>query len=106
MKIESEELKRLIRGRSDLNELWIKLGFHTKKREIIRREMDWVLSMIKKVEDAEAMKAEHMPNYKIDLNLYDEEDIYQNCTVQVLHNSITDEYSVGWRENLKGVEDE
>ena len=106
MKIESEELKRLIQGRKSLNEFWITLGGRSKKREIIRREMDWVLSMVRRCENEERFKAEHMPKYKIDLNLYDEEEIYPNCTVQVLHNSITDEYSVGWRENQEGVDGE
>ena len=31
--------------------------------------------------------------------IYDEETIYENCTVQVLHNSETDEVSVGWWPN-------
>lgn len=106
MKIESEELMHIIRGRRDMIGLWSRIAGKTKKRETIRRELGWVLQMIKKVEDAEAMKAEHMPNYKIDINLFDEEEIYPNCTVQVLHNSITDEYSVGWRENQEGVDDE
>ena len=29
-------------------------------------------------------------------NIYDEEEIHENCTVQVLRNSITGEESVGW----------
>lgn len=31
--------------------------------------------------------------------LYDEEEIHENCTVQVLRNSVTGEVSVGWWEN-------
>lgn len=31
--------------------------------------------------------------------LYDEEEIYPNCTVQVLRNSVTGEVSVGWWPN-------
>ena len=33
---------------------------------------------------------------KVSLNVYDEEEIYENCTVQVLRNSITGDVSVGW----------
>lgn len=29
-------------------------------------------------------------------NLYDEEEIHENCTVQILRNSVTGEESVGW----------
>lgn len=35
----------------------------------------------------------------IETNLFDIEEIYPNCTVQVLTNSITGEVSVGWWEN-------
>ena len=30
--------------------------------------------------------------------LYDEEEIIENCTVHILRNSITGEYSIGWWE--------
>lgn len=32
-------------------------------------------------------------------NLYDVEEIHENCTVQILRNSLTGEESVGWWEN-------
>ena len=34
-------------------------------------------------------------------NIYDEEEIHENCTVQILRNSVTGEESVGWLENGK-----
>lgn len=34
-----------------------------------------------------------------EMNLYDEEETHENCTVQILRNSITGETSVGWWEN-------
>lgn len=36
---------------------------------------------------------------KVDSNLYDEEEIHENCTVQILRNSVTGETSIGWYEN-------
>ena len=36
---------------------------------------------------------------KIDLNIYDEEEIHENCTVQILTNTKTGAVSVGWWEN-------
>lgn len=33
------------------------------------------------------------------MNLYDEVEEISNCTVQILHNTITDEYSIGWWRN-------
>lgn len=35
----------------------------------------------------------------IETNIYDIEEIHENCTVQVLRNSLTGEVSVGWWEN-------
>lgn len=32
-------------------------------------------------------------------NLYDEEEIHTNCTVQIWKNSTTGEVSIGWWEN-------
>lgn len=35
----------------------------------------------------------------IETNLYDVEEIYPDCTVQVLRNSVTGEVSIGWWPN-------
>jgi len=36
---------------------------------------------------------------KIETNMYDKEEIFENCTVQVLTNTLTGEVSVGWWKN-------
>lgn len=36
---------------------------------------------------------------KIETNFYDKEEIYENCTVQVLTNTKTGEVSIGWCKN-------
>ncbi len=33
---------------------------------------------------------------EVDTGMFDEEYTYDNCTVQVLRNSITDRISIGW----------
>ena len=38
-------------------------------------------------------------NATVESNIYDKEEIYYDCTVQVLRNSITGETSVGWFRN-------
>ena len=38
-------------------------------------------------------------NTTVESNIYDEEEVYYDCTVQVLRNSITGETSVGWFRN-------
>lgn len=35
------------------------------------------------------------------VEFYDREEIYENCTVQVLINTISGRSSVGWRQNPK-----
>ena len=35
---------------------------------------------------------------KISVALYDEEEVYENCTVQILRNSVTGEVSIGWTQ--------
>ena len=35
----------------------------------------------------------------VETNIYDKEETYPNCTVQVLTNTATGETSVGWWEN-------
>lgn len=41
--------------------------------------------------------------HRIQTNIFDEEIIYPNCTVQILRNSVTGEESVGWwRNNEEG----
>ena len=35
----------------------------------------------------------------IETNIFDQEEIHPNCTVQILRNSVTGEVSVGWWEN-------
>ena len=36
---------------------------------------------------------------KVETNFFDKEEIYPNCTVQVLTNTTTGEVSVGWWKN-------
>lgn len=38
-------------------------------------------------------------NATVESNIYDEEETYYDCTVQVLRNSITGETSIGWFRN-------
>ena len=40
----------------------------------------------------------------IETNIFDQEEIHHNCTVQILKNSVTGEVSVGWWENKEGAD--
>ena len=42
-----------------------------------------------------------MPDYTalVEPGIYDEEELHDDCTVQVLRNSITGQTSIGWWEN-------
>lgn len=39
-------------------------------------------------------------NYQIKTNIFDKEEIFPNCTVQILTNTVTGEVSIGWWENI------
>lgn len=102
MKIDAELLIRILEERKKKYKLGLLLFGRSKKEEITIRNIDGFISIINKLVAEEEQKAENQANYKIDMNLFDEEQTYTNCTVQVLHNSITDEYSVGWWDNERG----
>ena len=38
---------------------------------------------------------------EMEIPIYDHEEIYENCTVQILSNSFTGEVSAGWWPNEK-----
>lgn len=37
----------------------------------------------------------------VESNLYDQEEVHDNCTVQILRNSYTGKISIGWYENKR-----
>lgn len=41
----------------------------------------------------------------VDIPIYDKEEVYENCTVQVLTNSFTGAVSIGWWQNEKEEDD-
>ncbi|MBQ1503159.1 MAG: hypothetical protein IIZ35_04070 [Clostridia bacterium] len=40
-----------------------------------------------------------------EIRIFDKEETYTNCTVQVLENSVTGDTSVGWWENDEGSDE-
>lgn len=40
----------------------------------------------------------------VEPNIYDQEELHKNCTVQILKNSITGACSVGWWKNREAEE--
>ena len=55
--------------------------------------------------DAGYAECERKYKCKVEMNIYDEEEIHDNCTVQILRNSTTGDISVGWWENVGDGED-
>lgn len=62
--------------------------------------------IVKKMIADEERKPQRQTNYALRGKLFDEEEIYTNCTVQQLHNTVTDEYSVCWWDNERGQNDD
>ena len=106
MKIDADKLINILEHRIKM----IKVGFLLSgiKPKGYKRAINiyaWVIEQIKQLVNEEQQREDHQANYKIDIDMFDEEEIYTNCTVQVLHNSITDDYSIGFWNNEKGVEE-
>lgn len=89
--IELEEKKR--------KDYFISKLFNSVYHKACVKTVDKIVEIVNGLVKEEEQKAENQTNYKIDLNLFDEMEMYHDCTVQVLHNTITDEYSVGWWQN-------
>lgn len=100
MKIDSDSVLKLIHGKIALFRFFGLIM--PKKYRKVMKEFEKLETEVQMLVRAEKEK----PIYKIETNLFDEEKIYPNCTVQVLHNSVTDEYSVGWWDNERSGHDE
>lgn len=101
MKIDSDKLLSELNQHKKKYALLSSVFGNCKQFNVALRVIDGVIGIVKKLVSEEEQKAENQANYKIEMNLFDEMEIYHNCTVQVLHNTITDEYSVGWWDNEK-----
>lgn len=53
-----------------------------------------IVILNKLIKNTEQQNVENM-----EINIYDEEEVYPDCTVQVLKNSVTGKVSVGWWKN-------
>lgn len=103
MKIDADKLLNELEQEKRKDFFMFKL-FKSIYHKACVKTVDKIIEIVNGLVKEEEKKAENQTNYKIDLNMFDEETTYTNCTVQVLHNSITDEYSVGWWNNEKGVQ--
>lgn len=52
--------------------------------------------------DRQAARKDQKPTITVETNIYDKEETYPNCTVQVLTNTATGKTSVGWWMNGDG----
>ena len=73
----------------------------------------FAISAIKRIEcgieeiiSEEKAKAQRPESAGFEIDLFDEMEFYPNCSVQVLHNTYTDEYSVGWWNNERSGEND
>lgn len=62
-----------------------------------------VLRKLARYEDTglEPDEIDRVKKHEIEVGIFDQEEIHENCTVQVLTNSVTGEVSVGWWEEEK-----
>lgn len=72
---------------------------------LIAKDAGWdkMTSLFDRVE--QAATALEQAQYGVDSNLYNEEEVHENCTVQILKNTYTGKISIGWFDNTKGEND-
>ena len=59
-----------------------------------------IVILNKLIKNTEQQRVESVVNIEnMEINVYDEEETYPDCTVQVLKNSVTGKVSVGWWKN-------
>ena len=78
--------KRTMTDQEIIDVLW-RDGYHA-----AARLLEDLLQKLKAADEAVVSEV-------VETNIYDIEEIHENCTVQVLRNSLTGEVSVGWWEN-------
>ena len=67
---------------------------------VIANDIGWdkLTDLFDRVEQA-ANALEEAQN-GVDSNIYDQEEVHENCTVQILRNSYTGKTSIGWWKNI------
>lgn len=103
MKIDSDKLLKQIADQRRATKI---MCCFLPKAKIMLKDLDDFERMVKTMIADEERKPYHQTNYALRGKLFDEEKIYKNCTVQQLHNTITDEYSVCWWDNEKVIEND
>jgi hypothetical protein len=74
-------------------------GLEDNKADIIARIEHLEEELVDALMYCEWIKEALNNRITIETNIYDKEETYPNCTVQVLTNTATGETSVGWWEN-------
>ena len=69
-------------------------GIKINKEKKIEALDTTIVILNKLIKNTEQQSVENM-----EINIYDEEETYSDCTVQVLKNSVTGKVSVGWWKN-------
>lgn len=73
--------------------------------ETLRKHDTWPLWSVEAHNAIDmAISALEKPRVTVDTNIYDQEEIHHNCTVQILTNSVTGDVSVGWWKEKEGEE--
>lgn len=55
-----------------------------------------LVGMLTALQTRHDLDLKQLQDEQTSVSVFDEEEIYENCTVQVLKNSITGEVSIGW----------
>lgn len=68
---------------------------------VFEHDQDFTFSKKARVQVNDSFETAWNRRTTVETNIFDKEEIYPDCTVQVLTNTVTGETSVGWWKNGK-----
>ena len=81
-----------------------RIALQTRTIQRLRKELDKLT--LENIKLSEELAAAKWPNFvangeilNVEPAIYDEEERHPNCTVQILRNTVTGGYSLGWWDN-------
>ena len=97
--VKAEELIQICEETRDLVKTMAKCSDTEDARQIFMGKAICYEQMIRLIQGMEMIEIEPLEtlgNGSVQTNLFDIEEIHENCTVQILKNSMTGQISIGW----------
>ena len=98
--VDVDELIALVNDTRDLVSEMARVTDSKESEQAYLRDVTTYMQVIRMIEGMEIISFEPLEKkVEIAMNMYDQEEEYPNCTVQIWKNSETGERSIGWWKN-------